>query len=100
MQSLNTRLSPRFLTGLLVTSKKYLEDAYLNQAGCYSLQATADPADPSYAAALACLTESKTVAMGFSRLPEWKVKVEKEAASKDLSKLQTACPTELKALLT
>ena len=34
-------------------------DAYLNQAGCYSLLATVDSTDAAYRAALACLEESE-----------------------------------------
>jgi hypothetical protein len=35
--------------------QKYLEDAYLNQACCYSLPATADTTDAAYTIALADL---------------------------------------------
>jgi len=79
--------------------QKYLEDAYLNQAGCYSLLATADSADAAYTVALASLEESKKVAIEYKRLSEWKVKVEQEAASKDLRKLKAARGQELATLL-
>ena len=80
--------------------QKYLEDAYLNQAGCYSLLAGPDPNDPSYATALACLRESKVAATEFGRLIEWKMKVEQEVASRDLRKLQATRAQELTLILT
>jgi hypothetical protein len=79
--------------------QKYLEDAYLNQAGCYSLLATTDSTDAAYTSALACLQESKKVALEYKRLSEWKVKVEKETASKDMRKLRVARPEQLLELL-
>jgi hypothetical protein len=79
--------------------QKFLEDAYLNQACCYSLMATADPGDAAYPAALECLKESKKVAIEYNRVSEWKVKVEKETASQDFRKLGAACVQELKAIL-
>jgi tetratricopeptide (TPR) repeat protein len=79
--------------------KKYLEDAYLNQACCYSLLATADTTDAAYATALERLEESKKVAIEYNRLSEWKVKTANEAASKDLRRLQAARAQELTTLL-
>jgi hypothetical protein len=76
-----------------------LEDAYLNQACCHSLLATGDATDAAYTTALARLQQSKEVAIEYSRLSEWKVKAAKEAASKDLRKLQAALAQELVALL-
>jgi tetratricopeptide (TPR) repeat protein len=80
--------------------KKFLDDAYLNQACCYSLMgATADPADLTYSTALECLKLSKAVAIEYNREAEWKVKVEKEGSSQDLRKLRAARPQELTAIL-
>ena len=45
------------------------------------------------------MEESKKVAIEYKRLSEWKVKVEKEAASKDMRKLRAALGQELATLL-
>jgi hypothetical protein len=80
--------------------QKYLEDAYLNQACCYSLLGAGDTTDAAYTTALARLQESKEVAIEFNRLSEWKAKVTIEAELKDLRRLQAARAQELAALLT
>ncbi len=79
--------------------QKFLEDAYLCQACCYSKMTTADPADATYPAALECLKESKKIATEYNRLSEWKVKVNNEAASQDLRELAAARAQELNAIL-
>jgi hypothetical protein len=79
--------------------KKYLDDAYFNQACCYSLMAKPNPADAAYGNALTCLTQSKAIAKEFNRLTDWIPKVEKESAQ-DLRPLAAAKQTELAALLT
>jgi hypothetical protein len=48
--------------------QKYLEDAYLNQACCYSLLGAGDATDAAYTTALARLQQSKDVAIEYSRL--------------------------------
>jgi hypothetical protein len=92
-------LEPAIASWAAGDRKKYLEDAYLNQACCYSLLATADTTDAAYTTALVRLQESKEVAVEYDRLSEWKAKAAKEAASKDLRKLQAARAQELSALL-
>jgi tetratricopeptide (TPR) repeat protein len=79
--------------------EKYLEDAYLNRAVCYSLLAGPETTDAAFTKALADLEESKKIAVEYNRLPEWKVKIEKEAGSGDLRKLLSLRPRELAALL-
>jgi tetratricopeptide (TPR) repeat protein len=78
--------------------QKFLEDAYLNQACCYSLLA-GDPADPECAAALDCLKQSKDVAVECNRLLEWKAKIEEEANAKDLRRLHALRAQDLDAIL-
>jgi tetratricopeptide (TPR) repeat protein len=79
--------------------QKFLEDAYLNQACCYSLMAAPDPIDAAWRTALGCLKESKKVAIEYGRLPDWKAKIEKEAASEDLRKLKSVCLQEFEAIV-
>jgi hypothetical protein len=50
--------------------QKYLEDAYLNQACCYSLPGAGDATDAAYTTALARLQQSKEVAIEHDRLSE------------------------------
>jgi tetratricopeptide (TPR) repeat protein len=79
--------------------QKFLEDAYLNQACCYSLLASADPADPARTAALNCLKQSKEVPADCNRLPEWIAKIEEEATAKDLRRLRASRAPDLDAIL-
>lgn len=89
------------LTGLTAWSvgerQKYLEDAFVNEAECYSLLASSDPADNNYTTAMTQLAESKKIAAEFNRLAEWKKKIEQERT--DLGKLKTARAKEFADLL-
>lgn len=79
--------------------QKYLEDAYLNQAGCCTLAATMVPDDPAYDEALELLKKSKEVAIEYNRLAGWREKVAKERGTGDLQKLNQTKPNELDQLL-
>ncbi|HWF47717.1 MAG TPA: hypothetical protein VG168_11980 [Bryobacteraceae bacterium] len=79
--------------------QKYLEDAYINQAECCSLAASAESDEHLYDKALELLKKSRDVAIYDRHLASWQAHVREERDAGDLRKLQTAKPEELAQLL-